>query len=254
MNRRVRAQLKPLVALVVLMAIGLTVGAVIVSHQRINVPAWVPVIGHQQFKLKAELTSVQGVLPGQGQAVTISGVRVGQIGAVDLVEGHAVATLEIQEKYAHIYPNATVLLRPKTPLKDMVAESAPGTPSAGRQQKRRAVLPTNQTNPDVNLDEIRASLARDSRDSLTLLLADGSQALSTGGGRDLAGVFRKFEPLSRHIGQASRLVAKRRVMLRRLGGHLSPLSTEIGARGRGILRLVRGHAAVFPPLPPHPAH
>jgi uncharacterized membrane protein len=217
-------QLTAAVAFVLLAIAGTVSGAVIVSHQRINPPSWVPIIGKDEFTLRVQLTSVQGVLPGQGQAVTVSGVRVGQIGSVALVDGAAIASLRIEKRYAHIYPNATVLLRPKTPLKDMVAELDPGTPSSGPQLKSGALLRTNQTAADVNLDEILATLDRDSRDYLNLLLADGAQALSNGGGDDLANVFRRFEPLSRHVGQASRLVAKRRVMLKRLVGNLSQLS------------------------------
>ncbi len=245
MRKILTAQLQTFVALVLVVLCGLTSGAVIVSHQRINPPSWVPVIGKKEFTLRAQLTSVQGVLPGQGQAVTISGVRVGQIGGVQLVNGSAVATLRVDERYAHFYPNATVLLRPKTPLKDMVAEIDPGTPDSGRALRSGALLRTNHTAPDVNLDEILASLDRDSRDYLNLLLADGSTALDDGGGRDLAKVFRRFDPLSRHVGQATRLVAKRRVMLRRLVGNLSQLSTELGSRDQDIVRFIRSSSAVF---------
>jgi phospholipid/cholesterol/gamma-HCH transport system substrate-binding protein len=239
------AQLKAAVAFVLLALAGTFAGAVIVSHQRINPPAWLPVIGKDEFTLRAQLTSVQGVLPGQGQAVTVSGVRVGQIGSVSLEDGVAVARLRIEKRFAHIYPDATVLLRPKTPLKDMVAELDPGTAASGRQLKSGALLRTNRTAPDVNLEEILAVLDRDSRDYLNLLLADGAQALSNGGGRDLAKVFRQFEPLSRHVGRASRLVARRRVMLKRLVGNLAQLSTELGARDHDIVRFIRSNAAVF---------
>src|SRR3954447_20055271 len=110
MRKILTRQLKAAIALVLLVFAGLAVGGVILSHQRINPPSWVPLVGKDEFTLRAQLTSVQGVLPGQGQAVTISGVRVGQIGAVDLVDGTAIARLRIEKRYAHIYPNATVLL------------------------------------------------------------------------------------------------------------------------------------------------
>ena len=245
MRKILGAQLKAAVALVLVVLCGVAAGAVIVSHQRINPPAWVPIVGKDEFILRAQLTSVQGVLPGQGQAVTISGVRVGQIGSVELVDGAAVARLRIEKRFAHIYPDATVLLRPKTPLKDMVAEIDPGTPKSGPALKSGALLRTDHTAADVNLEEILATLDRDSRDYLNLLVTDGAQALSNGGGKDLAATFRQFEPLSRHVGQASRLVAKRRVMLKRLVGNLSLLSTELGARDKDIVRFVRGSAAVF---------
>jgi phospholipid/cholesterol/gamma-HCH transport system substrate-binding protein len=239
------SQLKAALALVLLTLIGVAVGGVIVSHQRINPPSWVPVIGKEEFILNAQLTSVQGVLPGQGQSVQISGVRVGQIGPVELVDGAAIAKLRIEKKYAHIYPDATVLLRPKTPLKDMVAELDPGSPKSGPALESGAVLRTSNTAADVNLEEILAMLDRDSRDYLNLLVTDGAQAFANGGGRDLAGVFRQLEPLSRHVAQASRLVAKRRVQLKRLVGNLSQLSTELGSRNRDIARFVRSSAAVF---------
>jgi phospholipid/cholesterol/gamma-HCH transport system substrate-binding protein len=138
-----------------------------------------------------------------------------------------------------------VLLRPKTPLKDMVAELDPGTPDSGPQLKSDALLRTDHTAADVNLEEILAMLDGDSRDYLNLLVTDGAQALSNGGGRDLAQVFRRFDPLSRHVGQASRLVAERRVELKRLVGNLSQLSMELGARDQDIVRFVRANAAVF---------
>jgi phospholipid/cholesterol/gamma-HCH transport system substrate-binding protein len=239
------AELQSAIALVLLVAIGLAVGSVILAHQRINPPAWVPLIGKSEFILRAQLSSAQGVLPGQGQAVTISGVRVGQIGGVTLEEGVAVASLRIEKRYAHVYPDATVLLRPKTPLKDMVAEVDPGTPKAGAPLRSGALLRTDRTAPDVNLDEILASLDRDSRDYLNLLVGDGAQALGGQGGRQLADVFRQFEPLSRHVAKASRLVAVRRAHLKRLVGNLSKLSSELGARDKDIARFVRGSAAVF---------
>ena len=245
MKKILTSQTAAAFAVVGLMIIGIAVGAGIIAHQRLNAPAWVPLIGKDNFVLHAQLDSVQGVLPGQGQAVTISGVRVGQIGGVDLENGAAVAKLEIEPKYAHVYPNATVLLRPKTPLKDMVAELDPGTPAAGAQLHSGAMLRTDRTASDVNLEEILAMLDKDSRDYLQLLLADGATALGHGGGRDLAAAFRRFEPLSRHVAQASHLVAQRHVMLRRLVGNLSQLSTELGARDRDIVRFIRSNSAVF---------
>ena len=64
MRKILSAQMKSAVALVLLVLVGTAVGAVIVSHQRINPPAWLPLVGKSEFKLRAQLTSVQGVLNG----------------------------------------------------------------------------------------------------------------------------------------------------------------------------------------------
>ena len=245
MRKILNANLKSAIALVLLVLVGVATGAYIVAHQRINPPAWVPVVGKDEFILRAQLTGVQGVLPGQGQAVQISGVRVGQIGAVELEDGVAVARLRIERRYAHFYPNATVLLRPKTPLKDMVIEVDPGTPDAGPQLESNTLLRTDKTAVDVNLDEVLASLDRDSREYLTILSTDGARALNGRRGRDLANVFRRFPALSRNVAKASKLVAERRVKLKRLVGNLSQLSTELGSRQRSIAEFTRSSAAVF---------
>ena len=138
------------VALVGIVLLGSVVGGYILSNQRLNPPAWVPVVGESHFELRAELETVQGILPGQGQAVNISGVRVGDIASIELEEGEAVATMRIEERFARIYPDATVLLRPKTSVKDMVIELDPGTPASGRRLEDGAKLRNDSTLADIS--------------------------------------------------------------------------------------------------------
>jgi phospholipid/cholesterol/gamma-HCH transport system substrate-binding protein len=245
MTRQVRAQLRAVIALAGIALVGLAVGDYIVAHQRLNWPSWVPVLGKHDFILRARLTSVQGVLPGQGQAVTVSGVKVGQIASVGLDHGLAVATMRIEPRYAHIYPNATVLLRPKTGLKDMVAELDPGNPSSGAALRSGATLGSQSTLPDVNLDEILASLDSDTRDYLDLLVGDAGQTLGHGGGANLADVFRRFDPLSRDVARATSLVELRRARLRRVVANLSQLAVELGDRDRQLAQFVDGSEGVF---------
>jgi phospholipid/cholesterol/gamma-HCH transport system substrate-binding protein len=64
----------------------------------------------------------------------------------------------------------------------------PGTKAAGR-CPRASRIPISQTLPDVNLDEILASLDADTRDYLRLLLSDGATALGRNG-RELAQAIR----------------------------------------------------------------
>ena len=102
---------------------------------------------------------------GQGQAVTIAGVQVGQVGGVSLHNGQAIVTMNIYKQYAPIYRNATVLLRPRTPLKDMYLELDPGNRSAGR-VPNGGILSAANTQPDVDLSEILSSLDSDTRNYL----------------------------------------------------------------------------------------
>ena len=115
-------------------------------------------------------------------------------------------TMNIFKKYAPIYRNATVLLRPRTPLKDMYLSLDPGTKSAGA-IPNGGVLGAASTNPDIDFDQILSSLDADSRNYLLLLLSGGAQAFHDPGSTatapspaavaDLRGTFKRFAPLNR---------------------------------------------------------
>jgi len=245
LGKAFRSNIKAAVAFLGLIVLGVAVGSYILANQRLNPPAWIPVVGQDTFKLKAEVESAQGILPGQGQAVNVSGVKVGDIASVHLEDGRAIATLRIEERFSRVYPNASILLRPKTGLKDMVIELDPGSRSSGEPLEDGATLANSSTNADVNFEEFLASLDGDTQDYLRLLVGDAGRALGKGGGRDLANTFRRFQPLSRDFAKANRYVEQRRKKLKRVMHNFSAIMTELGAHDRELARFVGGSAAVF---------
>jgi phospholipid/cholesterol/gamma-HCH transport system substrate-binding protein len=245
LRKALRHNLVAGLALVALVVMGSAIGGYILANQRLNWPSFVPVVGESHFKLEAELETVQGILPGQGQAVNVSGVRVGDIADVHLDEGKAIATLNIEERYASIYPDATVLLRPKTNVKDMVIELDRGTPASGPRLDSGARLRSSSTASDVNFEEFIETLDADTRDYLEMLVHGAGDALSEGGDRDLANTFRRFQPLARHVAKAAGLVARRRERLRRVMSNFSKLVSELGAHDDELARFVSGSNAVF---------
>ena len=120
-----RAHRRDFVAIVGLVVLALAIAGYILFHQ----PAFS--FNQSYYTVKAPFANATAVTPGQGQAVTIAGVQVGQVGGVELVGGRAVVTMNIFRKYAPIYRDATVLLRPRTPLKDMYLALDPGTQQTG---------------------------------------------------------------------------------------------------------------------------
>ena len=83
--------------------------------------------------------------------------------------------MNIYKQYAPIYRNATVLLRPRTPLKDMYLSLDPGHQAAGA-IPNGGTLAVASTQPDVDVAQILSSLDADTRNYLLLLLAGGAQA------------------------------------------------------------------------------
>ena len=242
----IRKHLRDFAAIIGLMAIALAVASVILSNQRLTLPGWVPFIGKDFYTINAELSTAQAVTPGQGQTVNIAGVQVGEISSVKLEQGKAVIGLKINRENATIYRDASILMRPKTGLKDMVAELNPGTAEAGELPEGERI-PASQTLPDVNLDEVLASLDADTRDYLKLLLGDASIGLG-GNERELAQTIRRFEPTAVYARRANELLATPRQNIKRSIHNLSLLMEELGSRDEQVADFVVSSNAVFAAL------
>ena len=235
----IRKSAKDFFFVVLLVVVAAGVGAYILANQRMRFP-W----EEQPFKLKATFATAQAVTPGQGQTVRVSGVRVGDIAKVDLVDGRAIVTMDVDPKYADvIHTDAKALLRPKTGLKDMFVELNPGTRNAPR-AKDGFTMPIDNTLPDINPDEIYGSLDADTRDYLRLLV-DGAGLGLKDRGKDLNEVFRRFEPTHRDLARFTTKVAERRQNLRRLIHNLNLLNTELAGKSDELAQLVDSSAAVF---------
>jgi phospholipid/cholesterol/gamma-HCH transport system substrate-binding protein len=242
----IRKHLVDFAAILALLVIALVVAVIILDNQRLALPAGVPVLGRDYVEVEAELSTAQAVTPGQGQTVNIAGVEVGEISSVRLEGGKAIVGMNIEREHATIYRDATILLRPKTGLKDMVAELNPGTAAAGELAEGERI-PASQTLPDVNLDEILAALDADTRDYVRLLLGDAAQGLD-GNGRALARTIRRLEPTARYAREANEQLALRRDNIKRAIHNFSLLTGELGAHDAELAEFVENSNAVFAAL------
>jgi phospholipid/cholesterol/gamma-HCH transport system substrate-binding protein len=244
-SHAIRKHIREFVALIALILVAVAVGAYILGNQRLNVPSWVPFIGKSFYTVNAEFSTAQAVVPGQGQTVDIAGVPVGTIADVKLEHGVALVKLDIRKKYSPIYRDAKFLLRPKTGLKDMVVEMDPGNRSAGTLPSG-ATLTVANTAPDVNPDEILASLDADTRAYLTILLNAGARAFSHAGyAVDLRQTLKRFEPTNRDLAKITGELSKRRRNIAHVVHDLQLLTTELGRRDNQIAALVSSSNANF---------
>ena len=241
MKRAIRIHKWDFIAIVALVAIAFVVSAYIFSNQ----PSFT--FGKSYYTVKAQFSSGAAITSGQGQAVDVAGVQVGQIGGISVSDGHALVTMNIFKQYAPIYRNATVLLRPRTPLKDMYLALDPGTASAGR-MPAGGTLPVAATNPDVDFSEILAALDADTRNYLLLLLSSGAQAFHDHGSSAeapspaavsaLQGTFKRFSPLNRDTRTFTRLLATRRRDIQAAIHGLEEVTTSLGGVQGQITSLI----------------
>jgi phospholipid/cholesterol/gamma-HCH transport system substrate-binding protein len=231
------------IAVVTMVVIAAGVGGYILAHENLHLPSWVPVLGHDYYDLKAEFQTAQAVTPGQGQAVTIAGAKVGEVASVELHDGVAVVSMKVTPKYAHFYKNATLLLRPKTQLQDITIEVNPGTPSAGK-LKSGEVIPLSQTAPNVNFDEFLAGLDAETRSYLQELLAGAGEGFDHNG-RAFAATLKRFEPAARYGQEIQRELSKRSQNIARSIHNFSLITQALGTRDTQIAQLVDASNAVF---------
>jgi phospholipid/cholesterol/gamma-HCH transport system substrate-binding protein len=244
MKRAIRNHWRDFAAIVLLLVIALAVASYILTQQRFHLPAWVPGLGKDFYVLNAEFRTAKSVTPGQGQTVTIAGVDVGEISKVELSEGRALVEMKLESRYGdRVRKDATLLLRPKTGLEDMVIEMTPGTRRAPRAPEGWTI-PVQNTLPNVQLDEILASLDRDTRDYLRLLVAGAGQGLD-GAGDDLAATFKRFEPGAEYARRITARLVERRASIRRSIHNLRLLVEAVGEKDDQLAQLVDSSNTVF---------
>jgi phospholipid/cholesterol/gamma-HCH transport system substrate-binding protein len=237
----IRTHLRDFIAVSVLVLLAIVTVGYILEHQ----PAFT--FGRSYYQVKADFADASAVTAGQGQSVTIAGVEVGLIGGVQLQRGQAVVTMDIFRKYAPIYRNATVLLRPRTPLKDMYLALDPGSASAGRLPDG-GTLGIASTQPDIDVDQILSSLDADTRTYLLLLLSGGAQAFNGKGATAntpspataaaLAADFKRFAPLDRSALNFTKLLSQRSSDLRSAIHNLNLVAGSLGGVDTQLTSLV----------------
>jgi phospholipid/cholesterol/gamma-HCH transport system substrate-binding protein len=233
----IRKHYRDFIAIAILAAIGLGTAYYILNEQRLRIPG----LEEKPFTIKAEFSDAQGVMPGQGQTIRVAGMRIGDIGKVELEDGRAIVTMEIDKKFEDtVHTDATALLRPRTGLKDMFIELDPGSKSAPV-MKKDEVINVENTAPDVDTDEVLAGLDSDTRAYLQLLINGVGKGLK-GRGNDLREVLSRLGPLHRDIARVNSAFASRRKELARLIHNYGSSVTELATRDRELSTLVEAQS------------
>jgi phospholipid/cholesterol/gamma-HCH transport system substrate-binding protein len=230
-------------SVVTMIIVAAAVGGYILAHENLKLPGWVPVLGRNYYTLNAEFQTAQAVTPGQGQAVTIAGAKIGEIASVNLHEGVAVVTMKIVPKYARIYRNATLLLRPKTQLQDITIEVNPGSPAAGKLHSGE-VIPLAQTAPNVDFDEFLAGLDAETRSYLQELLAGAAGGFKNNS-RAFAATIKRFDPTARYGQEIASQLEIRHANIARSIHNFRLLMEALGAKDTQLAQLVDASNAVF---------
>lgn len=232
-------------AVITVVVLGLGAGAYILGNQRFYLPNWVPVIGSDFVDYTIDFSSAKSVVPGQGQTVAISGVTIGEIGSVNLVNGRGRVTVKIRREFTgRIHTDASAALRSRTPLQDMVIQLDPGTKNAPLLPEG-ANIPATRTMTPVELDEILSEFDVDTRAYLAILLQQGAKGLKGEGGMELGQVLKKFEPTTVYSARIAKALKSRNAEAARAVTNLARVSDALGKNQDALGTFISSSAETF---------
>lgn len=232
MSDAVRKGLPNAIAIVVLFVIAAGVSYYILQEQRLRIP----ILEEKPFELKAEFEDAGAVVAGQGQTITVAGVRIGDVQEVELEQGSAVVTFAVDREFLPIYEDATILLRPRTGLEDMYFQLDPGTRAAGEVDEG-GTLPVANTAPDVEVHEILEALDADTQAYLRLLFVGAGKGLD-GRGKELGELLGSLGPINKSLDRLNSKVAERKRNLARLIHNFNRLTETVGRSEDDLAELV----------------
>lgn len=226
----IRRSRRPFLLYVLLVTCGVIATVGILRNQTFLRP-W-----EDHYEVNAAIADAKGIVPGK-QEVRVSGVKVGVVTDSRLRNGRPVLELQLDEKYAPIYRNARVRLRPVTPLQDMYVDLDRGSKEAGKADGD-FVIPERQTTSPVDISRVLNTFNADTRDRLGTLLRQLGPALKDNGA-SLRAAFVQAAPFLRAAHQVTDAMADRRTQLKRLVTNFGSLTTTLAKSDSELERLVR---------------
>jgi phospholipid/cholesterol/gamma-HCH transport system substrate-binding protein len=224
--------------LLVLMIAGTAAGFWILLQQRLPNPF------QTVYNVNAVFPTVDAVQPGLGEPVQVAGVRVGEITGTSLQNGLGVIHMAIfPDQLPHIYRNASAVLIPNSPLKDMEVDMSPGTRTAGR-APNNFTIPISQTTSPIDSDDLLDALDADTRQWFSGLVADFGTGLK-GRGPDLHALLVALGPTTAQLRQIGDLLAVRRHELAALTHNLGLVTAAVNVKDAQLRQVVDAGDATF---------
>jgi phospholipid/cholesterol/gamma-HCH transport system substrate-binding protein len=196
----------------------------------------------QGYNVKIPFTEAQ--LLAKQSDVRISGVSVGKVTAIELGDGgRAIATLELNNKYAPLPSDTKAILRQKTLLGETYVELTPGDGDDPGLEDG-STLPVAQVSDAVQLDEVFRTFDQETRDAFQVWQRDVAVALK-GRGDDLSYAFALLEPTFSSANEVLRTLDTQRLAVRQLIRNTGIVFDALSERQGQLRGLIQNTERVF---------
>ena len=193
-----------------------------------------PWVSYEPYKVA--FSDAKGVVPTRAE-LRLAGVKAGSVKDSELINGQSVLTLNVEKKYAPLYKDARVRIRPITPLEDMYVDIlSRGTPEAG--ELGDGILPVERTVSPVQIGNVLDTFDRPTRENLSSLLNQLGRGLDDGG-KDLEWAFQEMGPFFQNAAEVLDVLADRRENFRRFITDFGSIAEELGEKDRQLAGFVK---------------
>jgi phospholipid/cholesterol/gamma-HCH transport system substrate-binding protein len=212
--------------IVVQAALALIFGAWVLAQQHPRLP-W-----DESYDVRLELADASGLAKASRAQVTVAGVAAGKVEDVryDARSGRAIARLRLDGgTRGKLHAGTRATIQPRSALEDLVVDLTPGDrrrPALGN----GARIAASAGRPAVGADKVLDVLDADTRAQVQLLVDGLDRAAGHDRGSALAAALRALDPASAAARRVTTQLARRRVLLVRLVGHLDVLFTALERR------------------------
>lgn len=172
----------------------------------------------------------------EGNEVRASGVLVGQVGAIDLVDGKARLELELHDGVLPVHEDATLTVRPVNLLGENYLDLDPG--SAETPFLERAEIPADQVETAVTLQDVLSTFEAPTAASLAAVITTLGEGLHGNGG-EVSAALKELLPAMENSEQLGKLLARQNRVLAKLVTSADPVAAALADEdGRTLDRLL----------------
>ncbi|HWD38431.1 MAG TPA: MlaD family protein, partial [Fimbriimonas sp.] len=209
---------------------------------------WVTFGGPTPFKAKPYQIKVpfsEATQLAEQSDVRISGVNVGKVQSIALAENgkQALATVDIDDKYAPLPESTRAILRTKTLLGETYIELTPGNRD-GPQLADGGTVPEANVAQSVQLDEIFRTFDPKTRRAFQTWMQEGAVAIN-GQGQALSYAIGEFEPTFTELDKLFRVLDTQRVAVSQLFRNGATTFSALRGRQGELSSLIKSSNDVF---------
>ncbi|MEX2106949.1 MAG: MlaD family protein [Solirubrobacterales bacterium] len=209
---------------------------------------WVTFGGPTPFKAKPYQIKVpfnEATQLAEQSDVRISGVNVGKVQSIALAPNgrQALATVDIDDKYAPLPESTRAILRTKTLLGETYIELTPGS-GDGPRLADGGTVPEANVAQSVQLDEIFRTFDPETRAAFQSWMQEAAVAIN-GQGQSLSYAIGQFEPTFTEFADLFRVLDTQRLALGQLFRNGATTFTALRGREGELASLIESSNAVF---------